>query len=451
MLKKSLLLDLSFASVILIVLSNLNGIANLLFGVTSPFSVFILVFCLIISYALFRYGSVTLPLWAFWTMLALFFAIGTISWFFYSYTHIKTADYYKVFRKTVPAFILTFAVYKYMLYASDRGRMLNVLYFITFSLLITTFMVPIGALTNIFSGSFKVLMYGGGGRSAGLFASPNLAGVHANFALAFVLFFIVQSKRFSLLFLLLVPIVLYASFLTFSKATIIISGFLIVIFFIYHSAIILSIPRARRRRFSLAILMILLGVIAFFPKIQELTANLNFQQLQRLQQIGDLLQGNVDEATTTDRSTLWGEAIGLIASQPIQGWGISGLHNLPEGRLGAHNTYLMVWGEAGILPFIAMMVYIVSAYYRCFFWIRDPSYRFLALSLLFVITIQMYGASHNGLSNSEAVIMTAIVIALIQTQRGRIEHLRHGKYLEKDYRYQQSKLASQNGRLLHNE
>jgi len=447
MIKRSTILDLSFAGISLIVLSNLNGIANLLFGVTAAFSVFILVFCLVICYYLYDYGKINFPLWAFFVMLGLLFSLGMIMWLFYSHTHHKSADLYRMIRKTVPAFILSFAIYKYMLYASDRGVLLNVLYFVTFTLLIITVMVPLGAL-NVFPGSFKALMYGGGGRSAGLFASPNLAGVHTNFALAFVLFFIVQSKRLSLLFLLFIPIVAYSSFLTFSKATIIVTGLMIVLFFLYNSAIILKMPRARRRRFGTTVVVILLGIITFFPQLKEVSSQLQVQQLRRLQQIGELLQGKVNDTTTTDRAMLWEEAVLMIAEQPIQGWGLSGFHNLPKGFLGCHNTYLMVWGEAGILPFIAMLVFIISCYYRCFFWIRDPAYRFLSISLLFVITIQMYGSAHNGFSNSEVVVMTGIVFGLIETQRGRVGHLRYGKYVGRDY---ETKKAKQNGRLLHNE
>ncbi len=444
MLKRSLLLDLSFAGICLIVLANLNGIAYLLFGVTALFSSFILVFCLILCYYLFSYGKINFPLWAFYVMLVLLFSLGTISWLFYSHTHHEeAAGYYTMFRKTAPAFVLSFAVYKYIIYASDRGLLLNVLAFVTFTLLIITFMVPIGSATSIFSGSLQALMYGGG-RSAGLFASPNLAGVHANFSLAFVLFFIVQSRRLSLLFLLFVPIVAYGAFLTFSKATLIVSMLMILLFFGYNSAIILKMPRARRRRFATAVVVIFFGVIAALPQIREVTSNLQLQQLQRLQQIGDILQGKVNNTTTTDRAKLWEEAAAMVADQPIQGWGLSGFHNLPEGYLGCHNTYLMVWGEAGILAFIAMLVFIISSYYRCFFWIKDPAYRFLSISLLFVITIQMYGSGHNGFSNSETMIMTAIVFGLIQTQRGRIGHLRYGKYTGQDY---QDKLAKQNGHL----
>lgn len=437
--KRSLLLDLSFMGITLIIFSNLNGIANLLFGLTAAFSSLILVFCLIITYYLFRYKKLSFPHYAFNATLISYFVIGGIMWLFYSNMYHAEADYYRTIRKTGPAIILAYAVYKYTIYASDRGKLDNVLYFIIFTLLLTTLMIP---LTVVIPG-FKLLAYGGG-RASGLFASPTLAGTHANFTLAFALFFMIHSKRFSILFLILTPIVLYAGVLTFSKATIIVSGFMVVVFFFYNASTILQMTRARRRRFSTAVLIILIGVIYFSPEIKEYSDNLQYGQLKRLEQIGSLLKGDFNAESTTSRSVLWEEATGLIAAQPFLGYGTSCFHNLPENLLGAHNTYIMVWGEAGILSLAAMLTFIFSMYYRCFFWVRDPAYRFLILSLTIVITIQMYGAAHNGFSNSEVVTMTAIVFALLEAQRGKIDHLKHGKYTGEDYK---EKLAKQNGRL----
>lgn len=441
--KRSLLLDLSFGGIALIIFGNLNGIANLLFGVTAAFSSLILVFCLFIIYYLFRYKKITFPHYAFNAALVLLFVIGTVMWMFYSHMYHKNADYYKVFRKTAPALILAYAVYKYMIYAADRGKLNSALYFITFTLLLVTLMIPLVALTNIVPGSFRTLVYGGG-RSAGLFASPNLAGIHANFTLAFVLFFTLTSKRFYLLFLSLIPLTYYAGILTFSKATIIAGGLMIVLFFIYNLGIILKMPSARRRRFSTTLVVVIMVIIAFLPKIQEYSSQLQYAQLKRIEQIGSLLQGNFDSESTTARSVLWGEAIELISAQPFLGYGLSCFHNLPENLLGSHNTYLMIWGEGGILPFIAMLIFIGSVTYRSFFWIRDPAFRFLALSLILVIVVQMYGAAHNGFSNSEVVTMTAIVFALVESQRGRIGHLRYGKYVGRDH---QLKLSKKNGHL----
>jgi len=446
MLKKSLLLDLCFIGIALIIFSNLNGIVVALFGITAVFSSFILFFCLIIIFYLFRYKKITFPHWAYNATVLYLIVFGSIMWLFYSYMYSLDADYYKIFRKTVPSFILVYAVYKYTIYCADKGQLNKVYYITVFTLLFTTFFIPLSAF-KILPGAFKALMYGGG-RSAGLFTSPNLAGMHANFTLAFVLFFIIQSKRLSLLFLALMPIVLYAAFLTFSKATIIVAGLMVVLFFIYNSAIILKMPRVRRRRFGVSLLIIAVSIVVFFPHLQESFSNLGVQQLQRLQQIGEFLQGEVNAKTTTDRSELWKEAISLITAQPIQGYGLSCFANLPEARLGAHNTYLMVWGEAGILAITMFFVYIISTYYRCFFWVRDPSYRFLCISLFIVLTLQLYGAAHTGLGNSEANCMLGIIFGTLEAKRGNIDHLRYGKYLGKDYL---SKLAKRNGRLLKNE
>jgi len=441
--KRSLLLDISFGAIALIIFGNLNGITNLALGVTAAFSWLILACCLIIIYYLFRHRKLTFPHYAFNTLLVIFFSLGTVMWMFYSHMHYDSSEYYQIFRKTVPAFILAYAVYKYMMYASDRGKLTNALYFITFTLLLVTLMIPLVALTNIVPGSFRTLVYGGG-RSSGLFGSPNLAGVHANFTLAFVLFFTIYSKRFYLLFLALIPLVFYAGVLTFSKATIIAGGLMLVLFFLYNLAIILKMPRARRRRFSITFLIVILAILAALPTIQQYVSQLEYAQLKRLEQVGSLLQGNFDAESTTARSVLWEEALELISAQPFLGYGLGCFHNLPENVLGTHNTYLMIWGEAGILGLFTMLVFIVTISYRSFFWIRDPAFRFLALSLILVIVVQMYGASHNGFSNSEVVTMTAVVFALIEAQRGRIGHLRHGKYVGQDY---QLKLSKQNGRL----
>ena len=80
----------------------------------------------------------------------------------------------------------------------------------------------------------------------------------------------------------------------------------------------------------------------------------------------------------------------------------------------------MIWGEGGIIPFAALIVFVLSVFYRSFFWIRDPSYRFFSVTLSVIIFIQMYGAAHTGLTNSEVLSMTALLLAIIATQRAKM-------------------------------
>jgi len=434
MIKRSTLLDLCFAGAMFIVFSNLNGIASILFNITAAFSIFILAFCLVIIYYLYDYKKITFPHYAFNATIILFLGIGAISWLFFSYyidPNINKTSFYKIFRKTFPSLILTYAVYKYLIYANDRGKLTNVLYFITFSLLFVSLIIPVNSIFDFIDISFSK---GGKSRGSGFFVDPNIAGVHSNLTLCFVLFFIINSKRFSLLFLGFVPLALYSAFLTFSKAAIIGGILIVLIFFLLNLLNITRMLRARRRRFGKAFVIIIIGLIAAMPSIMKYASELNHSQLRRLEQVGKLATGQFDKETTTDRSALWQEAVDLIATKPITGYGLTSFHYLPKGRLGTHNTFLLVWGEAGVFAFAALLIFIFSVYYRAIFWVRDPSYRFLIITVFFTISVQFYMSGHTGLSNSEACSMIGVIFALLKTQQGNIDHLKHGKYVGVDYK-----------------
>lgn len=440
MIRRSTILDLCFGGIALIILSNMNGVLNALTGTTAGFSIFILIFCLIIIYYLWDYKKLGFPHYAFNFTLIWLLVMGGIMWLFYSHMHNPNLDHYRIFRKQAPAIILLYAVYKYIIYAADRGKIINVLYFVTFCMLVVTLFVPLGALTDVFGTGFRRLMYGGG-RSAGLFGSPNMAGIHVNFTLAFVLFFTINSKRFFWLFLVCVPLVLYAGFLTFSKAAIITQILILTLFFFYNFSRVFKLESYVQKRFLFSVFIIIGGFIYFSPEIKSYVENLEYQQLERLEQALGLLQGEVNEENTTDRSLLWGKALSLIAANPITGYGTGCFHKLPglSLNLGSHNTYLMVWGEGGIIAILALLISIISAMYRSIFWIKRPSYSFLAIVIGLVVFIQMYGAAHNGLNNSEITCMVAVLFALIESQKGNIDHLRHGKYVGKDYKFKRAK------------
>jgi len=78
-----------------------------------------------------------------------------------------------------------------------------------------------------------------------------------------------------------------------------------------------------------------------------------------------------------------------------------------------------VWGEAGIIPFGALMIFVFSTYYQVIFWLRDNSYKFLALSILMVVTVQVFGAAHTGLKNSELLCMLGILLGMIEVMKGK--------------------------------
>ncbi len=420
MIRVSRLLDLCFFGIILIVFGNFNGIFFLFTDIAAAFSSFILFFCLVICYYLFRYKKLTFPHQALNFCIISMLVIGSCTWFIFEHVHSEYTDYYRVFRKHAPGIILLYAIYKYLVYAADKNKLLTSLAIIALVLVLVTLITPLSVLTNIFTGVLSPLA-SGGGRANGLFANPNLAGVHVSFTMAFVLFFILKSKRIIpyLFFVGMLPLTLYAGVLTFSKAAIITQVLLLLLFLFYNIFFFMKNNRTSRRNFVTFIIIVAAGIIYSLPQIKAAASTLSFQQAERLLQIAQLAQGQLDEDTTTDRSLIWNEAIGMIKANPILGYGTSSFNNLPVHKLGAHNTYLMVWGEGGIIPFAALLIFIFSSYYRSYFWIVDPPYRFLSLSLLVVVTIQMYGAAHNGLNNSEVLCATAVVFAVIEINKGR--------------------------------
>ena len=166
--------------------------------------------------------------------------------------------------------------------------------------------------------------------------------------------------------------------------------------------------------------MAIIGLLIYVvPMISEFMDSLSNQQMNRIMQIGDILKGKIDSRTTTQRSDLWVEGISIIARYPITGHGFGSFGGLPEGRLGVHNTYLMVLGEGGIFPFISFMGFVILVFYRSTFWIRDANYRFLSLAICVITFIQIYGASNGGIKTSEPVAMTAILFGILYIMKGK--------------------------------
>jgi putative inorganic carbon (HCO3(-)) transporter len=79
--------------------------------------------------------------------------------------------------------------------------------------------------------------------------------------------------------------------------------------------------------------------------------------------------GEIDDYTAVSRLTIWGGAFTVFARSPVVGAGfgnlrplMGGLVGLPEGWMGdAHNLYLELLAESGLVGFIAFAFLIVSA------------------------------------------------------------------------------------------
>jgi putative inorganic carbon (HCO3(-)) transporter len=92
----------------------------------------------------------------------------------------------------------------------------------------------------------------------------------------------------------------------------------------------------------------------------------------------------IDDYTAVSRLAIWGGAFTVFARSPLLGTGfgnlrmlLGGLLNLPEGWTGdAHNLYLELLAETGLLGFVAFMFFIVVALRKAFTRYRDSREEF---------------------------------------------------------------------------
>jgi len=268
--KKDTFLWLCFLGVATIIFSNINGLVYMLLGIIAPFSIFILIGCLILAYFLFRYKRISFPLFSLNVCLISFVLVGFISWCFLEHLHFKDIGYLRLLRKQLPGILLLYVFYKFTLYQGDKGNLNQILFAVVLMLMVITLTIPFGSLMGL----KEMVSYRSGSRESGFFANPNMAGAHINYTLALVLFFAVNSRRLFLLFLVGIPITLYAGFVTFSKSTIIVSVFILLLFFAFHIQGFLQLGQKRRFRFGVLIMCIVVFAIIAAPTVVEYVGGL---------------------------------------------------------------------------------------------------------------------------------------------------------------------------------
>ena len=198
-------------------------------------------------------------------------------------------------------------------------------------------------------------------RNSGFFGDPNEAGLISCFALVLVIWHPFKSKTVSCF---IVSVILVGIFLTFSKSAII-------------TAAIILVWRLAARSILLVVLFLLFLVIGlsfidfgkmFIDIVETPFLNLAPQQAERIIELSLLASGIVNAEVTTHRSTLALLALERAISNFPFGTGLGSFHSIIDGKmgldgwLGSHNVFLMVWGEAGFLVFVILVVFITKIF-----------------------------------------------------------------------------------------
>jgi len=207
------------------------------------------------------------------------------------------------------------------------------------------------------------------GRYSGFYLNPNYAGVIclAGYALSFA----IKNKRIK-----------YIGFLVFTLAGIFtFSRTFVVVWLLIN---ILSSINNRKNAVTFGIGgLILILVFAFSGRL-----SLNTQRFSALQSIFSSDQVHNRTITSGGRGETWSYYYDMIMENPIVGNGYRKLQSQKYGGRGVHNSYLMVIGEAGIIPFLVMISIYGFMLIFSFQWVKsNPEYFYLSVVLVLAAAV----------------------------------------------------------------
>ncbi|KAB7530491.1 hypothetical protein F8C76_03005 [Flagellimonas olearia] len=217
-------------------------------------------------------------------------------------------------------------------------------------------------------GAFSILihaMFGvsPNGRFSGLYLNPNEAGFVciSGYALCY-------SLKNRLTGLLGQFCFTFLGLLTFSRT------FIVIWIIVNILAIYVNIKNIRMFAFGF------LTLLALFFFESEL--GLNNVRLQQLKSLVHTENGSMDQIDKQSRTETWAAFYEPIMNKPILGNGYGTFQGVLDRNelglnYGAHNTYLLLAGEAGFLPFLLFIAFIGFLMTRSIFFLKQHPHLFL--------------------------------------------------------------------------
>ena len=243
-------------------------------------------------------------------------------------------------------------------------------------------------------------------RGTGFFHNPNESAVMALYAIVLIVTTGGASARLTALKL---TIVLVALALTFSKTGFFLLAFLGVLYLLV-------------RRFYFTLVVAILTGIAALPSVAYIVSanpfDMTEDQRHRIEQILRVFAGEIDNQVTTGRLELWSMGLERISKTFPFGGGIGSLHRMEGGFtdlggdwLGVHNTFLMVLGESGLVPFVMLLMFVFVLARSAF-----ASLRPLALVGILLVFVGDMIVSHGVLAIRLHGLMLAVLMAACALQ-----------------------------------
>lgn len=253
----------------------------------------------------------------------------------------------------------------------------------------------IGSLSIIVSAIFFPDLSPNPGRFSGFYLNPNVGGAIS--LMGFALSFGIKNKKLKYLGQLIFSV---GGFFTLSRYFM---GIWVVIN-------LLSVFVSRKNLVVPAIGVVALTLIFTFADKLPLRAD-RFLAIQSLVSGGNPSQ--TAALSEDSRTETWASYKNIIMDKPILGNGYKKMQGRHFGLwAGVHNTYLLVWGEAGIIPFlliVGMYLFIAVKGYQCFK--TEPHHTMLALVLVTALLV-----THNYFDKFSLLFMS-MYIWIVFTER----------------------------------
>ena len=275
-------------------------------------------------------------------------------------------------------------IFLFGLYIAVRHLNYRLLLFLLF---IGGFMILLDSLYFRFNDIYKYRHLHEYGRYAGLYLNPNIAGFVTIIGYCISLTQLKKTKLFFLLYFTLLGL------MTLSKTFIISWLFINFIYFLFN------------RRHSIYILLILFFIPILFSFANIL--NLDFFRINLLVDLYANGYNNYDILLIDSRTDTWALYYSKIFDAPLLGNGYSSFQgNSLESSAGVHNSFLLIFGESGIFPFILLLILFASLFYRTYNIFKKDITPFL---LTFILLIQFL-VSHNFFTSGLLILLLLFII-----------------------------------------
>ncbi|KAA2217462.1 O-antigen ligase family protein [Maribacter flavus] len=238
------------------------------------------------------------------------------------------------------------------------------------------------------------------GRYSGFMLNPNNAGVACMLGMA--LSYSIRSNFWKFLGQIIFT---FAGILTLSRT------FLVVWFLL----VLISIVKNKKN-----LIVPILGATAFiifinFSDSKNFAAD-RFEAFTSFFEEGEVKTKTISHDT---RDQTWALYYDLIFEKPFLGHGFMSFQNKTNDLPGVHNSYLMVIGESGIIPFLIFIGIYIHLFFRTLTHFKTEPY---LMYVLLVVLLNLM-VSHTYFFNYQSAALTIFIFSTLRKIENKINHL----------------------------